>query len=334
MRRTTVLCLLALSCPTPADDSPAFVLTGTAGPGKGKSVVLVSGDEEYRSEEMLPALARILAVRNGFSCTTLFAIDPKDGTIDPTVATNIPGLEALKDADLLVIFTRFRKLPDDQMKYLADYIESGRPIIGIRTATHAFAPGKGSTYAKYDWQSKEKGYEKGFGKQVLGETWVAHHGNHGREGTRGILAKGQESNPILKGIHDGDIFGKSDVYKVNLPLPGDCTPLVFGQVTATLDPSSQPAAGKKNDPMMPVAWTKSYTGTAGKKARVFATTIGCAEDFTNEGYRRLLTNAVYWCVGLEDKIPEKADVDLVGEYKPSPFKEHGFVKGVKPKDIK
>jgi type 1 glutamine amidotransferase len=334
VRFFTTLFACALSSFASAADSPTFVVNGTNGPGKGKSVVLVSGDEEYRSEEMLPALARILGNRHGFSCTTLFAIDPKDGTINPNVQTNIPGLEALKDADLLVLFTRFRNLPDEQMKYLVDYIESGRPIVGIRTATHAFQPGKDSSYAKYHWQGKEKGYEQGFGKQVLGETWVAHHGNHMKEGTRGIVAKGQESHPILKGIKDGDIFGTSDVYRVNLPLPGDCVPLVFGQVTATLEPSSPAVAGKKNDPMMPVAWTKSYTGTAGKKARVFTTTVGCAEDFSSEGYRRLLANAVYWCVGLEFQITDKSDVSLVGVYKPSTYKSNGFVKGVKPSDLK
>src|SRR5262249_46461550 len=159
--------------------------------------------------------------------------------------------------------------------------------------------------------------------------WVDHHGAHGKEGTRGILAKGQESHPILRGIKDGDIFGKSDVYRVRLPLPEDCLPLVYGQCTSSLDPNSDPVAGKKNDPMMPVAWTKSYTGTAGKTARVFATTVGCAEDFSSEGYRRLLTNAVYWCLGMDDRVPEKADVALVGDYKPSPFKNDGFVKGVK-----
>src|SRR5262249_36096708 len=154
----------------------------------------------------------------------------------------------------------------------------GKPVIGIRTATHAFAPRKESAYAKYHWQSREPGYEQGFGKQVLGETWVAHHGTHAKEGTRGILAQGPEAHPALKGIKNGDIFGKSDVYKVNLPLPGDCVPLVYGQVTATLDPTSEPVSGRKNDPMMPVAWMKSYTGSAGKTARVFTTTVGCAED--------------------------------------------------------
>jgi type 1 glutamine amidotransferase len=334
MRLPGLLVALVVVPAARGDDPATFVLAGSAGTGTGKTVVLVSGDEEYRSEEMLPALARILSARHGFRTVTLFAIDPKDGTINPNVQTNIPGLDALKQADLLVLFTRFRNLPDDQMKSVVDYVESGKPVIGIRTATHAFAPGNYSIYSKYHWQSKEPDYEQGFGKQVLGETWVAHHGAHAKEGTRGILAKGQESHPVLKGIKDGDIFGTSDVYRVRLPLPGDSVPLVYGQVTATLDPKSEPVSGKKNDPMMPVAWTKSYTGTAGKKARVFTTTVGCAEDFSSEGYRRLLVNAVYWCLGMEEKISAAADVALVGEYKPSPFKPNGFVKGVRPSDLK
>src|SRR5438105_13542708 len=96
---------------------------GSAGPGKGKHIVLVSGDEEYRSEEALPQLGKILAVRHGFKCTVLFAIDPNDGTINPNVS-NIPGLEALDTADLMVIFTRFRDLPDEQMKHIVDYLDA------------------------------------------------------------------------------------------------------------------------------------------------------------------------------------------------------------------
>src|SRR5207253_1167366 len=110
---------------------PWVIFDGYNGPGKGKHVVLVSGDEEYRSEEALPQLAKILARHHGFKCTVLFAIDPKDGTINPNQSSNIPGLEALKPADLLVIFTRFRDLPDEQMKHIVDYVESGRPIIGM-----------------------------------------------------------------------------------------------------------------------------------------------------------------------------------------------------------
>jgi hypothetical protein len=104
--------------------------------------VLVSGDEEYRSEEALPQLARILSEHHGFKCTVLFAIDPADGTVNPNINNNIPGLEALASAAAMILFTRFRDLPDDQMKYIADYVNAGKPIIAMRTATHAFAPTK------------------------------------------------------------------------------------------------------------------------------------------------------------------------------------------------
>ena len=111
---------------------------GTDGPGARKRIVRVSGDEEYRSEEALPVLAKVLSTHHGFDCTVLFAIDPKTGEVDPLTQTNIPGLSALDTADLMIIATRFRELPDEQMKHIVDYVNSGRPIMGLRTATHAF----------------------------------------------------------------------------------------------------------------------------------------------------------------------------------------------------
>ena len=149
------------------------VYDGHDGPGKGKHIVLVSGDEEYRSEEALPQLGKILAKHHGFKCTVLFAIDPKTGEINPNVS-NIPGLEQLQTADLMIIFTRFRNLPDEQMKYIVDYAESGKPIIGLRTATHAFNNPKSKLYAKYNWSNGDKKYAEGFAGQVLGETWISH----------------------------------------------------------------------------------------------------------------------------------------------------------------
>ena len=100
-----------------------------------------------------------------------------------------------------------------------------------------------------------------------------------------------------------------------------------------MKPTDKPVEGKKNDPLMPVAWTKSYKSAAGKSARVFATTMGASQDLESEGLRRLLVNAAYWAVGMEDKIPEKTDVNLVGDYKPLPFKFGGAAKGVKPSDL-
>src|SRR5690606_37001782 len=111
---------------------------GQQGAGKGKHIVLVSGDEEYRSEEALPMLARILATHHGFKCTVLFAINPESGEIDPEHQNNIPGLEQLQSADLMVLFTRFRELPDEQMQYIDAYTKAGKPVVAMRTATHAF----------------------------------------------------------------------------------------------------------------------------------------------------------------------------------------------------
>ena len=125
-----VLSALALAAIPLTASAQGVVYQGAAGPGKGKHIVLISGDEEYRSEETLPQLGKILAKHHGFKCTVLFAIDPRDGTINPNVS-NIPGLEALKTADLAIVFLRFRHLPDEQMKLLVDYIESGKPIIGL-----------------------------------------------------------------------------------------------------------------------------------------------------------------------------------------------------------
>jgi Trehalose utilisation len=319
-----------LGSPARAAD-PWLVFDGKDGPGKGKHVVLVSGDEEYRSEEGLPQLAKILSNRHGFRCTVLFAIDP-DGTINPNRNDNIPGLEALATADLMVIATRMRNLPDEQMKHVVAYLEAGKPVVGMRTATHAFAL-KSKKYANYSWESKVKGWEGGFGKRVLGETWINHHGDHALQSTRGLVAPSEENHPILRGIHDGDVWGPTDVYGVHLPLPGDSTTLILGQVLKGMNPNDPPVEGKKNDPMMPVAWVKSYSVKEGTRGRAFATTMGASVDLRSEGLRRLLVNACYWAVGLQDAIPAKSDVELVGEYEPHLFKFNGFTKGVRPGDL-
>lgn len=306
-----------------------IVFHGGKGPGHGKHIVLVSGDEEYRSEESLPQLAKILSQRQGFDCTVLFAINPADGTINPDITTNIPGLAALDSADLLIILTRFRDLPDDQMKHVVDYVESGRPIIGLRTATHAFQLKSSQTYARYSVTNKET---EGFGRLVLGETWISHHGEHDVESTRGVIAPGKADHPILRGIHSGDIWGPSDVYTVRLPLPGDSQPLILGEVLTGMHATDSPVSGAKNNPMMAVAWTKSYTGTSGKTARVFTTTMGAAEDFLCEGFRRLVVNATFWALGMEKQISPRADVNIVGEYHPSHFSFGGYIKGRKPEN--
>ena len=319
------------------DKEPLWVgYDGFDGPGKGKHIVLISGDEEYRSEEALPQLGKILAKHHGFKCTVLFAIDPKTGEINPNVNNNIPGLEQLKTADLMIIATRFRALPEEQMQHIVDYIDSGKPIIGMRTATHAFSGMKGK-FAKYN-NGGTKDYEGGFGRQILGEKWISHHGGHGSQSTRGILVKDADKLPILKGIKDGDIWGPSDVYGVRLPLPKGCIPLVMGQVLVGMKSTDKPLEGKKNDPMMPIAWTRTLLPEAlgdrdRKVTRIFTTTMGASQDLEAEGTRRMLVNASYWCVGMEARIPAMSNVDVVGDFKASRFGNNIFRKNVRPSQL-
>ncbi len=308
---------------------PWVVYEGGDGPGKGKHIVLVSGDEEYRSEEALTQLGKILAKHHGFTCTVLFAIDPATGTVDPLNVSNIPGLQALEKADLMIIATRFRDLPDDQMKYIDEYVKSGRPIIGLRTATHAFKIAPGKTYSRYSFDSKE--WDGGFGRQILGETWINHHGHHGFESTRGIVALGTENAPIVRGCR-GRIWGPTDVYTVRQPLPGDSQVFVRGEVLAGMKSTDKPVENEKNYPMMPIAWTKTYKGAEGQTGRVFTTTMGAAVDLSSEGVRRLLVNAAYWCLGMDNDIPMRANVDIVGKFDPTPFGYGKNKKEMEPAD--
>lgn len=311
------------------------------GPGKGKEVVFVLGDDEYYSEEGGPLLARILAERHGFRTTLCFSTNPETGVIAQSEKTNIPGLEALRKADLMVVFTRFRNLQDSQMKEIVDYLGAGRPVMGLRTATHAFAyPAQSeSPYAAYSWNNKNPEFEGGFGRQILGETWISHWGGHGKQATRGIVAPGAASHPVMRGIRDGDIFGPTDVYEVRMPLREGATPLVLGQVLKSMDFLDEPVgvetdakSGKtreKNNPMLPVAWVRTYLSPSGKEGRVFTTTMGGKmagkADWESEGFRRLFVNATYWCTGLESNIPEKSEVDPVGS-------TAAFKRGVKAED--
>ncbi|MCA8982031.1 MAG: ThuA domain-containing protein [Planctomycetes bacterium] len=321
--------LVPLSIDASAGSDPWVDYPGGEGPGAGKHIVLVSGDEEYRSEEALPQLGKILSVRHGFRCTVLFAVDPETGEIDPDNQRNIPGLAMLDDADMLVLFTRFRQLPDDDMKHIVDFVESGKPILGIRTATHAFAYPDDSTsrYARWRWNDAE--WEGGFGKQVLGETWVNHHGHHGVESTRGVVVEAAAKHPILRGVDD--VWGPTDVYGVR-ELPPDAIVLLEGAVLSGMSPEDPPVEGEKNTPREPLVWLRERQLEGERKQRVVASTIGAATDCASEGVRRVFVNACYWGVGLEEKIPERSDVTIVGEYEPTAFGFGGYVKGVRPAD--
>jgi hypothetical protein len=327
----SVLALLLAATSAASDDSLWVEYAGHKVPGQGKRIVLVAGDEEYRSEEALPMLGKILAVHHGFHCTVLFSIDPASGEIDPNNQTNLPGIEMLATADMMIVATRFRELPDEQMKYVDDFVNSGKPILGLRTATHAFhyTRNKNSRYARYDFQSSE--WPGGFGQQVLGETWISHHGHHKVESCRGVINEDHKNHPILRGVTD--VWGPSDVYGIR-HLTDDANVLLFGQVLKGMNPGDEPVEGAKNNPMMPLMWTKTYTGATGKTARIACTTMGAAVDFESEGLRRAIVNAVYWCLGMENKIPPKNNVAIVGEYHPTMYGFGSYRKGVRPADHK
>jgi oligogalacturonide lyase len=320
----------------------ALALAGlavTAGPSRaqsdgtisyeGKHVVFLVGDEEYRSEEGLPMLAKILSQRHGFKCTVLFPVNP-DGTINPDNQASLAGAEALDSADAIVMLLRFRRWPDDAMKHFADAVARGVPLIGLRTSTHAFRFPKAST-------SEYKSFDA-FGKKVMGEQWVNHWGRHKQEATRGIIEPSAKGDPILNGV--SDIFGDADVYEAYPP--PDAKILVRGQVLTGMKPSDPPADYRKkrttdgqeqgiNDPMMPVAWTRlNENASGGKPNKVFCTTMGAATDLQNEGLRRLVVNAVYWGLGLD--VPPRADVSFVDDYRPTMYGFKGYRRGITAAD--
>ena len=313
---------------------------------KKKHIVLISGDEEYRSEECLPQLAKILSQHHGFDCTVLFAQDPKHpGIINPNFNSNIPNLDRLESADLMVLFTRFRALGEDQMKYIDHYLFQGKPLLAIRTATHAFNyEDKSHPYAHYsfDYQGEKEAWQFGFGKLILGETWYTHHGHHKHQSTRGIIPTNADNNPILNGIPNGSIWGPTDVYGIRTPISnaqhlllgqsidreGEFSEddLFYGMKEADDEVATNTQSGGKlqdynpNQPMPPIVWEKPYQIPEGKTGRSITSTIGSSTDFLDKEVRRLMVNASFALLNLE--VPTKANVSIVGSYSPSAFKFH------------
>jgi uncharacterized protein len=262
---------------------------GTAADPKRPHVVFVTGDCEYRSEITMPLIARILEARHGMKCTVCYAVDEKTGERKPKHLTNISGLEALGSADLAVFFMRFRQLPEDQLRRILDYVGSGRPVVGLRTSTHAFRYPAGP----------EAHWNDGFGLEVFGQKWIHHHGHDSSTNVYIAVA----DHPITRGVAPS-FHCRSWLYHV-VPLVGDCTPLVMGAAVKGEAPR-QDTFGTPN----PVAWTKTHKG-----GRVFFTTLGHPKDFEEEPVRRLLVNGIYWALGQEAKIPRGGtDVQIEGRY--------------------
>jgi len=301
------------------------VYRGDQGPGLGKQIVLLAGDHEYRSEESLPALARMLARHYGFTASVFFTTDPATGFIDPG-SSNISGLEALDSADLLVVSLRFQDFPDQEMRHVARYLDRGGPVVGLRTATHAFQIKRADApFRKYTWDNTGD-FAGGFGRQILGETWVSHYGTNHKQSSRLLLQTAESGHPILRGVRD--VWAQSGGYTAD-PMP-DSHILALGEILEGMVADAPAAVDKKK---MPVAWYRTYTSVSGRAGRVFTTTHGASEDFLNEGFRRLVVNACVWAAGLDTSIHADGDVSLVGPYHPSTFAFGGFVKGIKPADM-
>ncbi|WP_197439614.1 PVC-type heme-binding CxxCH protein [Calycomorphotria hydatis] len=309
LSRTFLTCLALLTTVATICLSDGIALAGNqlhipAGDKpNGKSVVILTGDEEYRSEETGPMLAKILSKKHGFDSTVLFSMS-KDGTyIDPNNQKGLTGLEVLNDADLVIIGTRFRDLSDDDAKHLANYLNAGKPVIGFRTSTHAFL-GDGTFGGDISFVN--------FGRKVLGEQWVNHHGKHKHQGGRSVVEQKNADHPILNSV--GEIFTPTDIYGV-IHLTDDDQILLRGAVTESLDPSSPNVEGEKNNPMQPLAWLHEYNAPNGTTGKSLCTTAGASVDFVDEDLRRLIVNAAYYLTGLQ--VPSHADVEYVDPFYPS-----------------
>lgn len=324
--------LLALVLTTSALSAADHVVYEPAGEAKGKHIVLLAGDEEYRSEEAMPMLGKLLSQRHGFKCTVLFSLDA-DGTIDPTAVTSLSHPEALDSADAIVMLLRFRHWDDATTQKFAAALKRGVPVVALRTSTHAFnGYAKDGPFASWNWNRPDGGW----GRKVLGETWVSHWGKHKSEATKGIPESAHADHPILRGV--SDIFGLTDVYEA--APPSDATVLVRGQVLQGMTADTAPAAYSKktkagttqdvNHPMMPVAWTRVVKNDAGSENKIFCTTMGAAIDLATEGTRRLVVNAIFWGLGLP--VSEKTDVTPVGDYHPTMYGFKGHKPGMKPDD--
>jgi len=332
--RALFLTLMFAATVLPRQSGPAsLTFSGTRGPGAGKHLVLLSGDEEYRSEEWMPMLAKILSVRHGFTTSVLFALD-EDGTINPNneAALSDPGL--IDRADLIVMGLRFRHWSDETMARFERKLQAGTPIVALRTSTHAFNgfPAE-SPWARWNYNNKG-----GFGTEVLGETWVNHWGRHKVEATRGSIEPSARPHPVLRGV--SAIFGNTDVYEA-YPV-ADAEILVRGLVLQSLAADAPPASYQKarssdkqiqdiNTPAMPIVWTRMHRNANGTVNRTLTSTIGSATDFADEGVRRLIVNAVYW--GLTLNVPANADVRVVDPYEPSFYGFDAFRKGLRPADF-
>jgi type 1 glutamine amidotransferase/nicotinamidase-related amidase len=234
---------------------------------KRPNVVFLIGEDEYQTWETLPKFARSELAWRGLRVSIIQESDQDKN--------RFPGLvEALRDADLLLVSVRRRGLPKEQLDAVRAHLDAGKPLVGVRTACHAFAPRDQTNANVGAWWPE-------FDPEVLGGNYTGHHGNGPK--TTATLFAGSEQHPILTGIDPMQLTGNGSLYKVS-PLESSATPLLIGAIP--------------DKPPEPVAWTHSY---GPRKARIFYTSLGHPDDFANAEFRRLLLNGILWA--LDRPIP-------------------------------
>ena len=304
------------------------VYEGGAGPGKGKHILFIASDHEYRGEETCPAIARIMAKRFGFKCTVLFGQTP-EGVIKPG-SILIPGIDAIDDADMLFLFLRFVHPEDAWMEKFAAYLKRGGPVLGLRTTTHAFNGLKGKyAYLNYNYGGED--FVGGFGRRILGETWnpklgAGHYGSNHKFATALHVVPEQKGHPIMRGVKD--MHAMAGAYSAR-PMPNS-TILATNRVLESMKVGAAPIPDKAPQP---AAWVRTYKFKDGKEGRAFCSTQGASEDILSEGVRRMIINATLWCMAMEDQIKADADVSFVGPYNPTTFSFKPSITDAKPGDI-
>ncbi len=304
------------------------VYEGSEGPGKGKHILFIASDHEYRGEETCPAIARIMAKRYGFKCTVLFG-QTEEGVIKPG-SSIIPGIDAIDDADMLFLFLRFIN-PDDQwLAKFESYLKRGGPVLGLRTTTHAFNGIKGD-YAFFNYNHRGEDFVGGFGRQILGETWnpslgAGHYGRNHQFATAMHPVPDNASHPVLEGVKA--MHAMAGAYSAR-PMAGS-TILATNQVLQSMEVGADPI---KEKPPQPAAWVRTYKYQGGPEGRVFCSTQGASEDILSEGVRRMIVNATLWCMGMEKHISADANVSFIGPYKPTTFSFKPSITDARPSDV-
>ena len=225
-------------------------------------VAIVVAEREYRTNETLPPFALDHLGRD-FKVSFVFANEKE--------RNDLPGIAVLNEADVLLLSVRRRVLPPAQMAVIRKYLESGKPIVGIRTANHALLLRK---------QAPPKGFESWdtWDADIFGGSYTNHYGAGPEVAI--TVASNAASHRILKDVDAASIKGKGSLYIVN-PLADSTTPLLTGAI-----PDKSPET---------IAWT-NRTKFGGK---AFYTSLGHVDDFAQPEFRKLLTNAVRWAASKE-----------------------------------